>query len=211
MNRAAFVRKPKGSKTERRRQEWAPKASARQSGAQAPAESRYQSKNMSHYDEDGYRSGDDVSGPEGEEVPIAMSAPKGFQGGGRGRGESMVRPPSQYPSHQRQPSRHDSHLAPRHSGLAGVPGPDPRRSMGHSMNDGPSRPMNRDLGHSMNRGPGHSMNRGPSLSLHRERDDDHNRPRIIVIEPPRGMSNQPRSRQRAATSQRGSQRGGERR
>lgn len=226
MNRQAWVRrKPHGSGNERRRQEWAPKGgpSAPRTGARAPAGSRYPSKNMSHYDEDDeveeYRSGDDISGPEGEEFPVHMSAPKGFRGGDRRRGDSMVGPPSQHPSLQRQPSRpHNSHLAPRHSGTAalarrhpslrdhphpmgaGGSGPDPRRGRGHSMNVGPGR--------SMNDGPGRTMNRGPSLGPRRERDGDDGSS-FTVIEPSRGMGNQPRPRQRAATSRHGSQRGGE--
>lgn len=70
---------------------------------------------------------------------------------------------------------------------------------GRSMNDGPGRPMSR--------GPGRSMNRGPSLSLRREPDDVGSK--FAVIEPPRGMGNQPRHRQRAETTRHGSQRGGE--
>lgn len=211
VNRQAWVRRnPNGSRNDRRRQERAPKGgpSARRSGPRAPSGPRqHPSQNMSHYEEDeDYYSGDDVSGPQGEEVPVHMSAPKGFRGGGRGRGDSMVGPPSQHPSHQRQLSRpHDSHLALRHSGSAGGPGPDPRRGRGHSMNAGPGRSMNDGPGRPMNRGPGRSMNRGPSLSLRREGDDD--RSGFTLIEPPRGMSNQPRRRQRAATSRHGSQRG----
>lgn len=234
MNRQAWVRrKPHGSGNERRRQEWAPKGglSAPRTGARAPAGSRYPSKNMSHYDEDDevedYRSGDDVSGPEGEEFPVHMSAPKGFRGGDRRRGDSMVGPPSQHPSLQRQSSRpHNSHLAPRHSGTAALPrrhpslrdhphpigaggsGSDRRRGRGHSMNAGPGRSMNDGPGRSMNAGPGRTMNRGPSLGPRRERDGDDGSS-FTVIEPSRGMGNQPRPRQRAATSRHGSQRGGE--
>lgn len=66
--------------------------------------------------------------------------------------------------------------------------------------------MNAGPGRSMNDDPGRPMNRGPSLSLRREGNDD-DRSGFTMIEPPRGMSNQPRRRQRAATSRHGSQRG----